>query len=177
MFFFNTYAHLNEKIVHLFCELTKVKLFNCNWNGIIDSYSIYDKYFIKFCNYLNHFRLYLHFVVYHDIHAWIPNMQWFGIQYPLAITHTKINNYSFPNGLLLRSSHFQTVCLILITLAPPIFKHIHFYFINISYMFRWEKTKSMYFTRKAINFVINNFIVVIKIWNSKRVSNFNWIFI
>jgi len=68
--------------------------------------------------------------------------------------HPYKNNYLFPNGLLLRSSHFQAEPLILITLAPPIFKHIHFYFINIPYMFGWEKTKSMYFTKKAIKFAI-----------------------
>ncbi len=38
---------------NVFCEITWIKIFNCNWNGTINSWL--TKYFIKFCNYLNQF--------------------------------------------------------------------------------------------------------------------------
>ncbi len=42
-FFQHNYAYLNEKPhLNVFCEITLVELFICNWNGTINSYSIYD---------------------------------------------------------------------------------------------------------------------------------------
>jgi hypothetical protein len=63
----HTYAHLNEKLVQMYF----VKSHESNFFIVIEMvYSTHiqymNKYFIKFCNYLNNFKVYLHFVIYHD---------------------------------------------------------------------------------------------------------------
>jgi hypothetical protein len=40
--FQQTYVCLNEKLVQFFFVKSHVKLFNCNWNGTINSYSMYN---------------------------------------------------------------------------------------------------------------------------------------
>jgi hypothetical protein len=62
--FQHTYVCLNEKLV----QFVFVKSHESNFLIVIEMVqSIHiqyiTKYFIKFCNYLNHFRVYFHFVV------------------------------------------------------------------------------------------------------------------
>jgi hypothetical protein len=55
--FFSTHLCLFEwkTCLDVFCEITWIKLFNCNWNGTIIHIQYMTKHFIKIWNYLNHF--------------------------------------------------------------------------------------------------------------------------